>query len=457
MRCCIERLALLPLLVTVLVSCEKPPAPPPAPKDLRIHLTCDVSGRIEPCGCFEGQGGGLSRVKSVFAAEKLESLRVDAGDAITGAEDYQVIHYRHVRRAFAESGFHALNLGKREAALSAETLRSLIADSPVPMLSANVADAATQQPLARPWLHVQAGGVSYGVIGIVDPRSVGETKLGAGLTLLDPASVISQHLPALKKGADVLVLLAFADEATMQALAARFFEFAVILGGDVRQPSQELMKANRSYIFATTNQSRALGLFEARLTARGALEGAKQEILTMHELIPENKTILQHAQDYRDEVRAAKLAIDDPLRVRKDAVPGVRMQSAFRGSESCAACHAAEYAIWQRSGHARAFEALKLRDSDADPNCIGCHTVGFGAESGYQRAFQGKQLANVGCESCHGAGGRHVDERLKGNDAITFHFRKLSASDCTKCHHGEFSRPFEWDDFWPPVAHQNRK
>lgn len=442
--------------VFLLASCEKP-VPPPAPKDLRIHLTCDVSGRIEPCGCFEGQGGGLSRVKTALAAELKESLRVDAGDAITGAEDYQIIHYRHVQRAFADLGFHALNLGRREAALDLETLRSLIASSPVPMLSANIADAATQQPVAKPWLHVKVGGVTYGIIGIVDPRSVGESGLGAGLTLLDPASVISKHLPELQKGADVLVLLTFADEATMQQLAARYFEFAVILGGDVKQPSQELQKANRSYIFATTNQSRALGLFEARLSSKGMIENVKQDILSMHELIAEDPAILDHAQAFRDEVRKAKLAIDDPLRVRKDAVPGVRMQSQFRGSESCAACHAAEFAIWQKSGHATAFEALKARDSDADPNCIGCHTIGFGTETGYQRAFKGSQLANVGCESCHGPGGRHIDERLKGNDAVTFHFRQLGAADCTKCHHGEFSRPFEWDDFWPPVAHGKKK
>ena len=66
---------------------------------------------------------------------------------------------------------------------------------------------------------------------------------------------------------------------------------------------------------------------------------------------------------------------------------------------------------WGASGHAHAFDALRTKDSDADPSCIGCHTVGFGEESGYQRSMQGRQLVHVGCESCHGPAADHVKQR----------------------------------------------
>ena len=36
---------------------------------LVIHFTGDVSGRLEPCGCFTGQYGGLTRLVGL-AAEK---------------------------------------------------------------------------------------------------------------------------------------------------------------------------------------------------------------------------------------------------------------------------------------------------------------------------------------------------------------------------------------------------
>lgn len=446
-------------LALLLVSCDKPATPQPQ-RPVRVYLTCDVNGRIEPCGCFTGQYGGLSRTQTVLMADAKPSLRVDAGDSIGGAEDYHVLQFKHVLQAFQSLGFHAVNLGRREAALNAETLKKLVADSPVPLVSANVVDARTQAPVARPWVQTTVEGVRYGIVGIVDPKSVGETDLGAGLELVDPASAITKWLPEAKKDAEVLVLLAFAREERMKELAAQFFEFQLILGGDVGQPSQELVRANRSFIMATTNQSRALGLFEATWKPGGMLEKPKQQIIFMADDIPQDEEIIAHAVAYRDEVRRTKLAIDDPKRARDDAVPGVRLAAKFVGSEACSACHAEDYAIWQKSAHSMAFPALQRRDSDADPSCIGCHTIGFGTESGYRREFAGKRLTQVGCESCHGPGSTHVEQRnAQRTQAVepTFHFRPLAAADCTTCHHGEFSRPFEWEEFWRLIAHGKKK
>lgn len=66
--------------------------------------------------------------------------------------------------------------------------------------------------------------------------------------------------------------------------------------------------------------------------------------------------------------------------------------------------------------------------------------------------MDGARLVNVGCESCHGPGSQHIAQRAAGQD-ITFFFHPLSPADCTTCHHGEFSRPFDYADFWPAVQH----
>ena len=84
--------------------------------------------------------------------------------------------------------------------------------------------------------------------------------------------------------------------------------------------------------------------------------------------------------------------------------------------------------------------------------CIGCHTVGFGEPSGYRRAYGEDKLTDVGCESCHGPGSEHVSHWRAGKQP-PFKFRPLGAGDCIQCHYGEFSRPFDWDTFWPSVKH----
>lgn len=450
MRCCISSAAIV-VMLALLSACKPPAAPPAPPKKVRVHLTCDVTGRMEPCGCFTGQLGGLTRLKSLLDADPEPSLRVDAGDAIAGVEDYQVIQYRHVLKSFAMLGFHAVNIGRREAALDAATLTALAKESPVPFVSANLLDEKTQAPLLRPWIRVEVGGVRYGIIGIVDPSSVGEGRLGGGLAVSDPASVIQGLLPEVQKGSDIVVLLAFANEERMQAMAAQFFEIQLILGGDVPQPSQELGRTNRSLLLATTNQGRAIGFLESPLLD-GKLTSPKHSILMLDVEIPQDEGIIAMAKAYRVEVRQAKLDVDDPGKPGADDVPGVRQSLQYVGSEACASCHAADYAQWQKSGHGHAWESLVRRESDADPGCIACHSVGFGTVSGYRREFAGSKLVHVGCESCHGPGSSHVMERGSGREP-TFHFRPLGAGSCTECHHGEFSRPFDYAAFWKVIAH----
>src|SRR5674476_961070 len=101
MRCCIKssmqpvcfwpngnyfRFSLILFLVCFVSGCGKK-APPPT-LDLPVYFTCDTDGRLEPCGCFTGQFGGLTRLKTVLDAEAADgALRVDVGDAIGGHED----------------------------------------------------------------------------------------------------------------------------------------------------------------------------------------------------------------------------------------------------------------------------------------------------------------------------------------------------------------------------------
>jgi hypothetical protein len=157
-------------------------------------------------------------------------------------------------------------------------------------------------------------------------------------------------------------------------------------------------------------------------------------------------------QSYRDEIRHARLAVDDPNSLGADAVPGVRTVASYVGTEKCLACHQSAAAVWKDSTHARAFATLMDPKADADPKCIGCHTIGFGRFSGYRREFGAAKLANVGCESCHGPGSLHV-RQCEGDRTVNFTFRPLGAGDCAKCHYGEFSRPFDWDQFWPAIQH----
>jgi hypothetical protein len=108
----------------------------------------------------------------------------------------------------------------------------------------------------------------------------------------------------------------------------------------------------------------------------------------------------------------------------------------YVGTSSCKMCHKKaekgnQFGVWEKSAHANALETLK---SDASlaiakeqglegapseaPECLSCHAVGFGTDTGYKvltaefiadpvnakAVKKNNGLAGVGCEACHGAG-----------------------------------------------------
>jgi hypothetical protein len=467
MRCCIKsriqsdgiaakgifrRVGSIAFLVLLAAGCGR--APQPASLDLPVYFTCDTEGRLEPCGCFTGQFGGLTRLKTVLDAEApAGALRVDVGDAIGGHEDYDLIEYRYVLRAFAAMNYDVLNIGQREAQFTAAQLQEIRRASPAPIISANLLDKAGQKPIFDSYRIVQRGAFRLAIIGVLDPKGLGE-NLGEGLAIGNMDSAIEHCLAELRGKADMIVLLAFTDEATLTRLAQEFYECQVILGGKVRQPAQELSRVNRSLVYFVTNESRALAILHLRLAKNGPLQVTGNEIRLLHDKIPQDAGFRRLMQDYRVEVRHARLAVDDPNNLSADMVPGVRTAATYVGTDKCLACHPSAAAAWAASAHAQAFKTLKARDAEADPKCVGCHTIGFGSPSGYRREFGADRLVNAGCESCHGPGSLHVREQA-GDTSIHFTFRPLDAGDCQKCHHGEFSRPFDWKQFWPLVKHGN--
>lgn len=432
---------------------RKTPASPHADR-LTIHFTCDAMGRLEPCGCFTGQHGGLTRLRTWLEEQKTAGpvLKVDAGGAISGGADYDIIQYRYMARAYATMGFAALNMGGREAALPAETLRKLASSSPVPMISASLVSTEDRKGLLEPWRVVDCGGLKVGVLGVVSPRSVPQP--GEGVAVLGLNEAIDRHLPELVAKSDLVVLTAFADEAEMRRIARDYFEFAVIVGGDVPGPTQDILRENESMIVFTTNQARTVGTIRATVTGdeRRRLTDPEYDIQLLWDNIPQHEELLAMVREYRSEVRRTPLAIDDPDVVDPNAVPGVVTTATFTGSAACKDCHLKDYEIWEKSGHAHAFATLEKKGSDADPHCVSCHTIGFGKPGGYRRPMGSNSLTDVGCESCHGPGSEHV-AKYRDNKPSNFRFRPLGPGDCVSCHYGEFSRPFEWDKFWPGVAH----
>ena len=87
--------------------------------------------------------------------------------------------------------------------------------------------------------------------------------------------------------------------------------------------------------------------------------------------------------------------------------------SPFAGQDTCAECHQPVLDTVIHTAHANAYAILTNAQFAAlggptNGFCLDCHTVGFGAPTGFQSLSATPQLAGVQCENCHGAAANHA-------------------------------------------------
>jgi hypothetical protein len=120
---------------------------------------------------------------------------------------------------------------------------------------------------------------------------------------------------------------------------------------------------------------------------------------------------------------------------------------AFAGSAKCISCHESEGKIWKESRHADALASLEKDGHGDDPECVSCHVVGLDKSEGFRDRKTTPDLANVGCESCHGAGAAHASGPAK------LPMAKVGETSCAPCHVPDHSPGFSFSEYWKKIAH----
>ena len=125
----------------------------------------------------------------------------------------------------------------------------------------------------------------------------------------------------------------------------------------------------------------------------------------------------------------------------------------YLGVVKCRMCHRDQHSTWEEDAHSRAIESLSTEDragrkDERGRECISCHVTGFGQKGGFVSMEKTPDMANVGCEACHGPGRQHVTLVLKsvmdeeGNmEEIAKQARAAidRAGKCSTCHNPHVS------------------
>ncbi|MCX7725966.1 MAG: cytochrome c family protein [Chitinispirillaceae bacterium] len=147
----------------------------------------------------------------------------------------------------------------------------------------------------------------------------------------------------------------------------------------------------------------------------------------------------------------------------------------YIGSHVCARmCHKGEkkgsqYEIWQKSGHAKAFQRLSSDQSKEiakkmgitvppteAPQCLKCHVTAYGVDKKLVDTTC-KYDEGVGCEACHGPGSeyRKLENMKNHQKAVAAGLIEQNESVCVKCHNKESPtyKPFNYTEDVKKIAH----
>jgi 2',3'-cyclic-nucleotide 2'-phosphodiesterase (5'-nucleotidase family) len=437
------------LLLLAATSCgatRRPPivGPPAADRQLTLAYTGDAWGEVGPCGCPRHPMGGFAPeagLVELWRSQGTPVLLLDSGDLLAppGLLASGVDEAREraavVLDILAKMGLGAAVPGEADLALGPALLRDLAAREGVLLLAANLTDSAGTALFPGSTVE-RVGDVDVGIVGVLSP-SLCPPELRA----TDPATAARAGLAQLGRG-QLRVVIAHEPEEEDASLAAALPEADVLIGGHggVPEPTRRL-PGTRAVRARPGNKNRFLGKLEVRLGPNSPL-GFAGHLVALDDSLPIDAAVEESLRRYRKAADARELARLTP------GLAATAENSVYAGEDACERCHAGAAQVWHAAAHAHAYATLEQKGHALDPDCIGCHTVGWQQPGGYSQPAAVGFLENVQCEACHGPGKAHL-----ADPKAPYPPPAQGEALCRRCHTEDRSPQFVYATYHERIQH----
>lgn len=407
-------------------------ANPPA---WRIFFTGDTRGYIHPCGCDEGLFGGLPRRATYLAKARTPGdLLLDLGNLIEGTRPHERLKLSYVLQGLKLLDYDILVPGEGELALE-EDFERVAAELERPkVICANLVRAGTKRRVFAPWsIHEMPGGTRLAVVGLTSTYQ----KLPACYTTLAPEDALREAMAALEGKADVVVAAGYLEGKPALDLAAAVPRVAAVLASHVPRGTDDLLHRGGAPVMLGGERGQYVS--SVRFTRGGAAASGVRAWLG--DDVPDAPALAALVRRHDKDAKQCGEAF------ARESFAAFR-EASWVGSVACAECHKDEYAVWEKSKHARAMTTLRERDQHENPNCMKCHLQDLPAGNGTHG------VAGIGCESCHGGGQAHVVAMRQGLPRVSMRtFTEAAEESCAGCHDEANSPRFDGETYWARIAH----
>ncbi|MBQ6108538.1 MAG: hypothetical protein IJK97_10050 [Thermoguttaceae bacterium] len=442
-----------------------------------LVLTGRLNGYLEPCGCagMDRMTGGLSRQCEFFGQLKEKGwnpLILDVGGISPGVTKQAQLKFLAAVNMLREMGYDAITLGTIDLNFPCA---DILAEVSNPGVSGKLFTSATvglfefDNELLPPAKIVSRNGVKIGIIGVLGDEECEQVKKQNDEVVVRSAKlVLAKLVPMLKEQCQFIVLLSHATIEESKEFAKEFPDIDIIVtpnGPPVPPAEPEIIPETGQYFITIGEKGMnvlVLGLYD------DDEEPLLYQRVSMDSRFPSSEKILNLMGIYQEQLRLEGL---EGLGIQPLRNPFEKSNGEYVGSKRCESCHEESYKVWKTSRHSIAWKSLEKSNPPRtfDPECIACHVEGWNAEhrmpfkSGFLGVDVTPDLINVGCESCHGPGEKHMQAEIGSNEKLQEKYREalhLDASDkekmkvlCIQCHDLDNSPKFDYERYYKVIEH----
>jgi len=402
---------------------------------ITMVFTNNINGKMEPCGCSGVKNGGLARLASYLKEVRSESgeiLLVDGGDLLgkrvfnekikTFFEIMQILNYT------------CFSPGDEEIPY----LKDIYRYSATPVVISNYKGGEKHKPFNSIKLFDAWGSrLNVRIWGAIAPRFI-------SVSSKNKASPIDKTMfymaPRKKKNKGVLnILLLHGSISEARSIAKLKMGYNIIIAAHEGPSLGSPIIINDTYILRVDPQGVYVGRADISIVS-GILKDVDVEVETVSGELAEDEVVQQKIIDYRTSLKkTGALAHFAEKKSLKDGLT-------FIGVSKCGVCHKKNMNAWEKTKHSTAFSSLQDAGQSYNPDCVSCHSVGYGFISGFSEENKTPKLINVQCENCHGAGSKHAkapkENRLgRPNEEL-----------CLGCHTDERDTHFVYEEYLPRIG-----
>src|SRR3989339_115814 len=380
-------------------------------ESLLIVFSGEETGNLEPCGCYEGQIGGILRRYTFidsFRKNKDVILPVSLGDLPNTVGRQDEIKMEIFCRAIGEMDYILHNLGEKDIEIGPQLLNYLSHTNKTVFLSSNV-QLVDSFPLkinqyVLKECFVSGHTLKIAFLGILS-KSLLNNNVLEYVNVKDPVQTLKPLVKQLRENVNLIVLLSHAPFAESIEIAKCFPEIGLIITGhNIEEPADSITYINNTPIVSPGIEGKHIGI--ARYSVNNSeMERKSVGVIPLDSKYKDSQEMISLLKEYQ------QILADEDLLSKIPQAPLLNDLS-YVGSTTCGKCH----------------------------------TTGYGYISGFLNHENNSSLINVGCESCHGAGSRHIKY-------VTEPYGVTDESDCVICHESEHSPKFQYSEYWKKIKH----